>query len=64
MEYVSPESSKIKVALSSGYNFLMQCEVCQAMVHCKQSDCEHGKNGYCALFRLQAAKDMKTFKIK
>lgn len=43
-------------------NFI-SCELCDH--HPKDWDtCEHPKNGYCALFRLQAAKDMVEFNMK
>lgn len=38
------------------------CEVCDKCV--KFDTCEHPKNGYCALFRLQAAKDMIEFNMR
>jgi hypothetical protein len=38
------------------------CEVCDKCV--KFDTCDHPKNGYCALFRLQAKKDSKEFNMK
>lgn len=38
------------------------CEVCDKCV--KFDTCDHPKNGYCALFRLQSAKDMLEIKNK
>lgn len=37
------------------------CEVCDKCV--KFDTCDHPKNGYCALFRLQAAKDAIEFNM-
>jgi len=39
------------------------CKVCTKNV-CKSSTCEHPKNGYCELFRMQAAKDAKEFNMR
>lgn len=38
----------------------VSCELCaQTKVLCYTDRCEHEKNGYCALYRLQAAQDIK-----
>jgi len=39
-----------------------RCEVCQRCVLITGT-CDQPKNGYCALFRLQAAKDAKIYNI-
>lgn len=38
------------------------CEVCDRCV--KFDTCDHPKNGYCALFRLQTDKDKVSYNIK
>lgn len=67
MEYTTPEVSEIIEALkmrTAGEKVMaVPCEVCSNHVFFG-STCYHPKNGYCALFRLQAAKDMVEFNMK
>lgn len=42
---------------------MIECGVCGKHI-CVISTCEHPKNGYCALFRLQAANDMTRFNMR
>lgn len=37
----------------------MHCEVCQLESDLLLSECEHPKNGYCALYRAKAEKDIR-----
>lgn len=60
------DTSKIYKAVSEMKNKenttskVMKCELCgeSRYLHAA-ADCEHPKNGYCALYRLQAAQDIK-----
>lgn len=60
----SPSVIILADALDGRRTFLMGCEVCQMVVKTTAAtdSCGHHKNGYCALYRLQAAMDMLRIK--
>lgn len=62
----SPSVEVLKDALDGRRTFTMGCEVCQMVVKTTAAtdSCGHHKNGYCALYRLQAARDMLDIKNK
>lgn len=60
----SPSVDILADALDGRRTFLMGCEVCQKVVKTTAAtdSCGHHKNGYCALYRLQSARDMLEIK--
>lgn len=62
----SPSVIILADALDGRRQFTMGCEVCQTVVRTSAAtdSCGHHKNGYCALYRLQAARDMLDIKNK
>lgn len=64
IDYTTPKTEGMIAQLLWGNDkFIIGCEVCCELKN-HQDTCDHPKNGYCALFRLKAAKDMIEFNMR